>query len=233
MALPKIDRPIFELTLPIINEKVKMRPYLVKEEKILLMAQQSQDVQQIILATKQVINNCIVEGDINVDKIPNFLIEWIILQLRIQSVGNIVELKYKDNEDDKSYEFQVDLNEVKVIEPENHTDAFEITPEIGVMMKYPTIEIFSGLDLEKDILDFGVEVIIHCIDKVFTEDEIINFHEHTIEEKVEFLDQFNRQELEQLVSFFETIPYVAYDITYTNSLGNERIIELRSLEDFF
>lgn len=233
MALPKIDRPIFELTLPIINEKVKMRPYLVKEEKILLMAQQSQDVQQIILATKQVINNCIVEGDINVDNIPNFLIEWIILQLRIQSVGNIVELKYKDNEDDKSYEFQVDLNEVKVIEPENHTDAFEITPEIGVMMKYPTIEIFNGLDLEKDIIDFGVDVIIHCIDKVFTEDEIINFHEHTIEEKVEFLDQFNRQELEQLVSFFETIPYVAYDITYTNSLGNERIIELRSLEDFF
>jgi hypothetical protein len=233
MALPKIERPLFEVSVPIIDKKIKMRPYLVKEEKILLLAQQSEDIDQIVLATKQIINNCIVDGDIVVEELPNFIIEWLILQLRIQSVGDIVNTSYRDLEDDRVYDFEVDLKSVQMIVDDEHTDAFEITPNIGVIMKYPGIDTIRSIDITKDATEFSLDILITCIDKVFTDDEVIEFSDYPYEEKMDFLNQFSRDEMINIIKFFETSPKLGLDLTYTNSLGKDRKIELRGLNDFF
>lgn len=99
MALPKIDKPLFDIELPIINQSGKFRPYLVKEEKILMLAQQSEDINQIILATKQIIGNCMQQGNIDVEKLPSWALEWILIQLRIRSVGESVKARFRDKED--------------------------------------------------------------------------------------------------------------------------------------
>lgn len=235
MTLPKIERPLFEVELPTMGTKIKMRPYLVKEEKILLLAQESKDVEQIILATKQLISNCIVEKDsqFNVDDLPNFILEWLLIQLRIRSVGEIVNLSYRDIDDGTIYNFEVDLRNIKMFTDESHTDAIELTPEIGLLMKYPGINLIRYLDLEKSPTDFSFDVIRLCINKVFTENEVIEFHDHSEEEQIEFLEQFSREDLQKIVEFFDTMPKVGYDLEYVNSNGDERIIELRGLDDFF
>lgn len=233
MALPKIERPLFEVEVPVIDKKIKMRPYLVKEEKVLLLAQQSDDIEQVVLATKQIINNCIVEGDVDIDTLPNFIVEWLLLKLRIQSVGNIVEVSYRDLEDNEVYDFEIDLSEAEMITNDEHTDAFEITPDIGVMMKYPGIDLIRSIDLSKDPTEFSFDILRKCIDKVFTNDEILEFDSHTEEEQIEFISQFSREEIEKIVQFFNTSPMIGLDLKYTNKLDNEKTIQLRGLNDFF
>lgn len=122
---------------------------------------------------------------------------------------------------------------MQLLTSEEHKDAFELTPDIGIMMKYPNIDLIRSLDLTKDAADFSFDILKLCIDKVFTQDEIIEFQDHSEEEKDEFIHQFNREEIENFIKFFDTSPKIAYDIKYTNSLGTERVIELRSLDDFF
>ena len=233
MALPKIERPLFDVEVPVIDKKIKMRPYLVKEEKVLLLAQQSNDIEQIVLATKQIINNCIVEGDIDIDNVPNFIVEWLLLKLRIQSVGDIVQVAYRDLEDEQVYDFEINLSEAEMIINDKHEDAFEITPSIGVMMKYPGIDLIRSIDVSKDPAEFSFDILRKCIDKVFTDDEILEFDTHTEEEQIEFISQFSREEIEKMLEFFNTSPSVGLDLKYKNKLGKEKVIQLRGLNDFF
>lgn len=234
MALPKIDSPIFNVTVPYVNIDLKMRPYKMKEEKILLIAQQSEDPQQMVIAMMQVINNCIVEGELDIESLPSFVVEYLLLQLRKQSVGNSIKLKFEDLEDNQEYEFDINLEDINIRFNEDHTDSIELTEDIGLLMKYPSISDAAGMIRDgQNEVEQTFSTIKFCIDKVFTEDEVIEFQDHSDDEKDEFIDQFTQEQLEKLMQFFETMPSLSHTITYKNSLDNERKIELNGVADFF
>lgn len=233
MALPKIDKPLFDVEIPVLNQKGKFRPYTVKEEKILLLAQQSDDIKQIILATKQVINNCMEHGDIDLDSLPSWGIEFLLLELRKRSVGETVTVAYRDKEDNEKYEFEVDLDDIQIKIDPDHTNTVQLTEEIGLVMSYPTLDMANKIDGNSNEVDFSFDVLCSCINQVYTSDEVMEFGDYSREEQEDFLNQLNREEMDSIVQFFDKAPRLSYTIEYTNSNGTERKIELRNLSDFF
>ena len=232
MALPKIDGPIFHVTVPVLDVKLTLRPYLMKEEKILLLAQQSEDSAQVILAMKQVIGNCIVDGDFDIEQAPNFAIEFLLMQLRKQSVGSNVKVSYEDNEDGEIYDFEVDLDTIELNVDPKHDAAIEITEDIGLLMKYPTLN-SVGLMKPDDEIGSTFNIIRSTIDKVFTDDEVIEFNTHSEQEQIDFLEQMSKDQIDKIIQFFDTIPTYKHTLNYTNKKGNERKIELEGISDFF
>jgi hypothetical protein len=164
MPLPKIDQPIFDMTIPSIGKTITFRPFLVKEEKILLIAQQSGNDTDVIRAIKQILNNCVLE-DIDLDSLAIFDIEYMFLKLRSKSVNNIVKLSYRDVEDGEVYDFELDLDTIEVTIPENIGSKIEINDTVGMTMKYPSASITDRLkdfDTEVDLMTF---FIVNCIDE--------------------------------------------------------------------
>ena len=234
MGLPKIDKPIFDINVPILNKTYKCRPYLVKEEKILLLAQQSGEFNQIVNATKQIINNCIIDDEIDFSKMPYWALEWIILQLRIQSAGETVKVSYQDNDDNEVYQFDIDLTEIQLVADPDHTDVIDITDSIQLKMKYPTLDHLTNTEgLNTDNVSNVYNLIKMSIDNIYTNDEMFEFDNYSDEEKTEFVDQFDTASLLKVAKFFDGAPTIKHDIVYTNKNDKERRIELRSLNDFF
>lgn len=230
MALPKISVPTFALNIPSKNKKKTFRPFLVKEEKILLMAQQGNE-QDMIDAIKQIINNCCVE-DINVDSLATFDIEYLFLKLRGKSVDNIIELKFRDKEDDKVYDFQINLDEIEITINEENDPKIEITNEIGMIMKYPNIastQKMAGIDDQEDVFN---KVLISCIDTIYDEESVYPASEHTDEELIEFIEQLDSKSFKKIEKFFDTLPKLSHVLEYENELGHKRRIELNTVQDF-
>lgn len=234
MGLPKLDKPIFDIDVPILNKQYKCRPYLVKEEKILLLAQQSGEFKQIVNATKQIINNCIIDEEIDFSTMPYWALEWIILQLRIQSAGETVTVQYQDNEDNEVYKFEIDLTEIDLTSDPDHSDTVEITDSLFLKMKYPTLDHLTHTEgLNTDNVSNVYNLIKMSIETVYSDDEMFEFGNYSEEEKTEFIDQFDTNSLLKVAKFFDGAPTIKHDITYTNKNDKERKIELRSLNDFF
>jgi len=234
MGLPKLDKPIFDINVPILNKTYKCRPYLVKEEKILLLAQQSGEFNQIVNATKQIINNCIIDDEIDFSEMPYWALEWIILQLRIQSAGETVTVQYQDNEDNEIYKFDIDLTEIELTADPDHSDTVDITDKLFLKMKYPTLDHLSNTEgLNTDNVSNVYELIKMSIESIYDDDEMYEFGNYSDEEKSEFIDQFDTNSLLKVAKFFDGAPTIKHDIVYTNKNDKERKIELRSLNDFF
>lgn len=233
MALPKISHPTFELTLPSNGKKIKLRPFLVKEEKVLLMASQSQDTDEILNSLKQVISNCIIESDIELDELATFDIEYIFLKLRSRSVNNIIKLRYKDNEDKKSYDLELNLDEVEVKTFEDHNNKIEINKEIGFTMKYPKVSITEKLKDAKNQTDVFFEMLKSSIDIIYEGKNEYNALDSSDEELEEFIQDLDVKTFNKIQKFYETIPRLYHELKYTNSLGNERVVRLETLNDFF
>jgi len=232
MPLPKVKHPIFEFVVPSTGKKETFRPFLVKEEKILLMAKTSEDSTDILRAIKQVVNNCAL-GDLDVDKLAIFDIEYLFIQLRAISVNNIVKVSYRDNEDEQIFDFEIDLKEVKVQFPEKVERVIKIADDMGIQLRYPPASIFS----DKEFLDSGddvfYELIIRCIDKIYDGDDIFNPSDYSKEEIEEFLDGVAIDVFEKIQLFLSKLPRLYHKLEYKNKMGNERVIELTSLADFF
>lgn len=232
MPLPKIEHPIHQLTLPSTGKHINFRPFLVKEEKILLMAKQGGDEKEIVKALKQIINNCILDEDVDVDTFATFDVEYFFLKLRSRSVNNIVSLSYKDYEDDKVYTVDVDLDQVEVVRTPEHTNKIKINSSVGVVMKYPSMEIFNKLALTDDE-EVAFDIIKKCIETVYDEDNVYSAKDFTEAEIDEFVQNLNVASLEKILDFFKTMPKLYYEVKYTNSLNNERTVPLDTLTDFF
>jgi hypothetical protein len=232
MTLPKIQYPIFDLNIPSTGQNVTFRPFLVKEEKILLIAQQSQSETDIMRAIKQIINNCVIDKDFDVDKLTTFDIEYMFLKFRSKSVNNIVKVTYKDNEDQELYDFEIDLDKVEMIVPEIE-NKIKINEELGIVLKYPSASVVDSIktaSTEDEILD---EFMFSSISYVYDSENIYPFDENTKEEKKEFLDSININAFGKIQEFLENLPKLSYTIEYTNKNGKEVKIELSSLSDFF
>ena len=232
-SLPKIDYPIYTINVPSTKENFKFRPFLVREEKLLLMAKESENSNDILSSIKQIITNCSLDSKFNIDKYAIFDLEFIFLKLRSFSVDNIVKVAYKDFEDEKIYDFQIDLNEVKVLFPDKIDNNIKISENSGIVMKFPPATLYSDeefLNIEKDYM---FELIIRCIDKIYYEDEVYESKNYKKEEINEFLENLNMKVFENIQNFLLNVPKMQYKIKYKNSLGNDREITLNSLNDFF
>jgi hypothetical protein len=231
MALPKIDQPLFDLIIPSNGKKVTFRPFLVKEEKILLIAQSGGDA-EMVRAIKQIINNCVIE-DINVDDLATFDLEYMFLKLRAKSVNNLIKLSYRDNEDEELYDFEVDLDTIEVEMPKDINSKIKINETVGMTMKYPSAGIsdkISEFENEVELLTF---FITNCIDTIYDEETVYVASDYSAKELNEFLDSLDVSTFDKIREFFEKIPKMRHVINYTNKLGNERTIELSSIRDFF
>lgn len=231
--LPKISHPIFELALPSTKQTVKYRPFLVKEEKLLLMAQASEDPKDILNSIKQVINNCILSEDVNVDELATFDIEYLFVKIRSKSVNNIVSLTYRDLEDDKKYTVEVDLDTIEVKDTPGHTNVIKIDDVTGLTLKYPKIDSNVDVVSSDNETDAFFNVLKSCIKSVYQGDQTYNFSDYSAEETDEFLSSLDVKTFKKIEEFFTTMPKLYHEVRYTNSLGKEKVIPLTTLSDFF
>lgn len=232
MPLPKIEQPLFDMIIPSTGKKIVFRPFLVKEEKILLIAQQGGNDTDIIRAIKQILNNCI-QDDIDIDSLAIFDLEYMFLKLRSKSVNNVVKLSYRDTEDEQVYDFELDLDTIEIDMPENINSKIDITENVGMTMKYPSASITDRMkDFENEV-DLMTFFIVNCIDTIYDEENVYVASEFSEKEISEFLDGLDVKTFEKIREFFENVPRLQHIITYNNALGNVRTIELSSLKDFF
>ena len=239
MALPKIEYPIFDVHLKSLNKKVKFRPFLVKEEKLLLMAKEAEDIETLLGTIKQIINNCCLE-ELDVDDLPLFDIELVFIHLRLKSVGESLELIYKCenvvNEETcgGNMVFEVDLNTVEVKQPEEHTNKIMLTDNVGVCMKYPSLKITTSLVSQVESLENILDLIYEHLDYVFDEQTKYDADSITKEELYEFLGSMNLEQLEPFKEFFSTMPYVQTEKNVTcNKCGFNHTIIVKGINDFF
>lgn len=223
MSLPKIDLPLFELTVPSSGKKVKYRPYNVREEKILLVAQESDDLEQTILAIKQIITNCVYDLDVN--EIPMFDLEYIMLNIRAKSVNNEIEFNIIDNETDETVTLTLDINDIKLIQDEKHSKKIDLDNGYALFMKYPTI------DKIKDDED----LVINCIDVLVSNDgeKVYKLSEYTKEEIEKFIEELNPKNIDSIKEFFKTMPMLKVVIPYKDKNGADKTFVLEGLNNFF
>ena len=233
MALPKIQSPIFNIDIPSLNKSIEFRPFLVKEEKILLMAQQSADEREIIRSIKQIINNCCLNPDINVNELTMVDLEYVFLKLRARSVNNIVEVKYIDQEDDKQYEFSINLDDVVVTEDKKVSNKIELKDGIGIIMKHLNASIVDDMKEFQDEIDILNFFVKKSIVEIYDEENVYPVNEQTDEEIQIFIDSMDVKSFDKVWEFIASAPKLSYTIKYTNSLDNEKEIVLDSLRDFF
>lgn len=229
MALPKIDSPVFTIQLPSNDREFRFRPFTVKEEKLLLMAAESQDNKMVSNTVKQVLTNCFID-DVDIDDLAVFDVEYIFIQLRSKSVNNIIELKFK-GDDDKTYESEIDLDSVVVDFDPEHTNKIVLSDHVMVTMKYPSFSMFEDFVAvsEPDM----VEVLSQTIDKVVSADEVMSLKDYSKEEVAEFVDSFTSKNMRDIEKFFQTLPKLKLDVEYVDSEGNTNTKEVVGLQSFF
>lgn len=233
MALPKIDKPLFDINIPSQAKTIKCRPFVVKEEKILLTAQQAGQEKDIVLAIKQVLANCIQDPTFDTDTLTTFDLEHMFLKLRARSVNNLIEVSYRDNEDDKVYNFTIDLDEVEMMEAKEINNKIMVTDDVGIVMKFPSVTMLEGVPNDITSVDLVDYLVRSCIDQIFDAEEVYLASESTEAELNEFIDGLDVETFNKIREFFDSLPSLYHKLEYTNSLGNARTIELTTLSDFF
>lgn len=233
MNLPKIDQPILQIEVPSLKKKYPFRPFLVKEEKLLLMAKDSGEESDILIAIKQIITNCSLDPNLKINNLAIFDLEYLFLKLRMNSVDNIIELSYIDDEDEKEYTFKIDLNEINVFFPENIDNKIKINNISGIIMKYPKASLYDDNEFLQIEDEYFFNLIIKCIDKIYYQDSVYDVNDYKKEQIEEFLENLDLKTFEKIKNFLNSTPTLKHDLNYTNSLGTERKIELRTLSDFF
>ena len=232
MTLPKIVTPTYELEIPSSKEKITYRPFLVKEEKILLLAQESEKDSEMLLALKQIINNCTYEK-VEVEKLPMFDLEYIFLQIRAKSVGEVVDLKLLCEDDGETYaDVQVNLDEVDVEFTEGHSNSIQLTDEVGIIMSYPQINM---MDLSSDSGTENVFGIIKNSINQITEGETVYERADFTEKDInEFLDSLTTEHFNLIQEFFETMPRLRHEVKFKNpKTKKQNKITLEGLNSFF
>jgi len=236
MALPKLTTPTYELEIPSTDEKVKFRPFLVKEEKILMMAMESKSEADITQAVKDIVTECTFDK-VKIDNMPMFDVEYIFLQIRSKSVGEVSKLKLLCPDDEKTYaEIELDLNEVKVQVGDNHTNKIDLGNDMGMIMRYPTIDSFKDTGIRDINPGNMLEVIGSCIEQIYEKkgEKVYDTKDQTKKEVSDFIESLNTKQFKDVQQFFESMPKLKHEITITNPKTKvENNITLTGLNDFF
>lgn len=233
MPLPVINAPHYELTIPSTGQSIQYRPFLVKEEKILLMANEGGESVEMIRAMKQIIGNCI-QGDYNTDNMPLFDVEYIFLKLRSKSVNEMSEVGFKCPACEIVNKVAIDLSKVEVTTTDNHTNKIDLTDNIGLIMKYPQLDSINISDLESTDIDTIFDVVSSCIDSIYQGEEIYDSNDYTKDEIAEFINNLTQQQFQNIQEFFDTMPKLTHTVPYDCSKCeyNEPLV-LEGLQNFF
>ena len=240
MALPKIDVPVYELDLPLSKKHIRFRPFLVKEQKNLLMAMESGDKQSIEQNVKQVLNNCTVTEGVDIEKLPVLDVEFYFLNLRARSVGEVVENKYRcDNKvDDKVcgniMETSLNLLDIKVENYVEGKDIIQLTDEVSIKLKYPEFSILSKLSKLESASDVAFKMIAESVEYIYDGEQFYYAKETTTEELIEFIENLNQAQFAKIEDFFANLPKIEKKIEMKCSrCGFEHKLDVEGLESFF
>jgi len=238
MPLPKIATPTYELELPSSGETIQYRPFLVKEEKLLVIALESEDNKQITNAIKAVIKGCILTKGIKVETLPTFDIEFLFLNIRGKSVGEELEVNVICPDDEKTQvPVSLNLDDIEVQRTEGHSNKIKIDDSVMMEMKYPSLEQFIKNNFEldnKNAMDQSFDLIASCIGKVYTEDEVWSTADCTKKEVKEFLESMNSSQFKDIEKFFDTMPKLSHTVKVTNpNTKVESDVVLEGLASFF
>lgn len=238
MPLPKISTPTYELELPSTGQSIYYRPFLVKEEKLLVLALETEDTKQITTAIKSVIKSCIQSKGIKVETLPTFDIEYLFLNIRGKSVGEDIEVNLICPDDgETSVPVKINIDEIKVQKSKEHSLEIKLDDNITMKMKYPSLDQFikSNFDFSENTdMDQSFDLVASCIDKIYTEEEVWDSADVSKKELIEFLEQMNTQQFKDIEKFFETMPKLSHNVKVKNpNTGVESDVKLEGLANFF
>jgi ribosomal protein L44E len=240
MAIPIIATPTYELMLPSSKKKIKYRPFLVKEEKLLLLAMETKDPAHIQETTKQIVKDCTF-GEVDVELAPPFDVEYILLQLRIRSVGEKSTLKIRCSSCETPKSVEVDLTKVEVVKKEGHTNDIRLTDTMGVLLRYPTMVDSSNIGLsENDKEDKAknaeqsIAMIASCIDVIYDGEKVYKTKEFTKQEVIEFIENLSQGMFQKIATFFEEMPALRHEIKFNcDKCKTDNTLMVRGIQDFF
>jgi len=235
MALPRLDSAKYELTVPSTGEKILYRPYLVKEEKILMLAMESEDTSQMVRAVKDVIRAC-TDDAVDTRNITMFDMEYIFVQLRAKSSGETADVGIKCSECGKKNDVTIDLQSIYVDNLENKKKTVKLTDTIHIEMKYPNLDTITKIESEEGIsdLDKVFKLIISSIDTIYSGEESFSASEQSEKELIDFVDQMNGRQFESIRNFVENMPQTKIDVTFTCAhCEHENTMNVRGLSNFF
>ena len=221
MALPKIELPIYDLRIPSTQKEIQVRPFKVKEEKLLLMAAESDDTNEVVNVTKQVLNNCILTEDVDIDKLPFFDVDFLFIALRGLSIGDKIELQFTCNAviDDKKcghvYEDELDLSKCRIVKDESINSDINLGNGLSMKMKYPTYSLMKQMEAGEAVIDRKIKVIANCIDMIIKGDEVHTTKDLTKTELVDFIEELSESQFKKLEMFVDNFPYFVVDIENT------------------
>jgi hypothetical protein len=238
MPLPKIATPTYELELPSNGQVIKYRPFLVKEEKLLVIALESEDTKQITTAIKTVIKNCIETKNIKVESLPTFDIEYLFLNIRGKSVGEDIEVNIICPDDGETYvSVKINVDDIEVQKNKEHSNKIKLDSTLMMEMRYPSLDQFikNNFDLSSNnAMEQSFELVASCVDKIYNEDEVWSSSDVTKKELMEFLDQMNSSQFKQIEKFFETMPKLSHTVKVKNPKTEvESEVVLEGLSSFF
>ena len=240
MPLPTIETPTYELKMPSSGKKIKYRPFLVKEEKILIIALESRNQNEITNAVKDVLKKCILTRGVKVDDLPTFDIEYIFLNIRAKSIGEDIRLTVTCPDDRKTQvPVTIYVDEIKVTKPEGHTTDVVIDDKLTLRMKYPSLNQFVESNFEVDddpetLVNKTFKVVADCMDTVFTEEDAWEAKDYTSTERVKFVEQLNSKQYKKVENFFATMPKLSHTIEVVNpNTKKKSSVVLEGLADFF
>ena len=238
MPLPTIVTPSYELELPSTGKKVKYRPFLVKEEKLLVLALETESTKDISTANKTVLKNCIQTRGIKVENLPTFDIEYLFLNIRGKSVGEEVEVNLIAPDDEVTeVPVTINIDDIKIQKSEEHTNKVKLDDSLIMEMKYPSLDQFikSNFDFGEEVsMDQSFDLIASCIDKIYNEEEVWSTADCTKKEVKEFLEQMNSMQFKEIEKFFETMPKLSHSVTFKNPKTKvESTVVLEGLSSFF
>ena len=240
MPLPKINTPTFELVLPSTGKKIKYRPFLVREEKILVMAMESDDMKQITSAIIDILNNCILTKTIKIEKLSTFDIEYLFLNVRSKSVGETVEVNVTCPDDGVTQvQMEIDIDSIKVQKDKNHTNIVKLDDNLSMKLKYPSMNEFiennfDASDTSRSEVSQSLDMIISCIDMIYNEEESWSANDSTKKELSEFIEQLNTKQFKDVEKFFSTMPKLSHIVKVKNpNTKVESEVVLEGLAAFF
>ena len=238
MPLPKISTPTYELELPSTGKSIQYRPFLVREEKLLVLALESENTKEITTAIKNVIKACILTKGVKVETLPTFDIEFLFLNIRGKSVGEEIEVNIICPDDGETYvPVKINIDEIGVQKNDNHTNKIQVDDSIVMEMKYPSLDQFikTNFDFSEDsAMDQSFDLVSTCIDKIYTEEEVWTSSDCSKKELIDFLEQMNSSQFKQIEKFFETMPKLSHEVKVKNpNTAVESTVVLEGLSSFF
>tara|TARA_R100000908_G_C3732738_1_gene131585 strand:- start:81 stop:800 length:720 start_codon:yes stop_codon:yes gene_type:complete len=238
MPLPKINTPTYELTLPSTGKKIKYRPFLVREEKILIMALETEDTEQITNAVVEIINGCILTKGVDVSNLATFDIEYIFLNVRSKSVGESVEVNVICPDDNKtSVQVEIDIDSIKIQKTKGHKNIIKLDDQYSMKLKYPSLNEFIDTNFEsseESDVNKSLNMITSCIEMIYDKEESWDASDSTKQELEEFIEQLNSKQFKTIEKFFETMPKLSHKLKVTNPTTEvESEVVLEGLASFF